>query len=101
MKINLNESLTGFKRTIQHLDGRYVLIQHPADQPIAPSLLFFFRQHFSIKNDFLKIDSMKKIPNQGMISMETHHTGDLIIQFDVEFPSMNFFNDPSILQVNN
>jgi hypothetical protein len=38
MKINLNESLTGFKRTIQHLDGRYVLIQHPSDQPIAPSL---------------------------------------------------------------
>jgi DnaJ family protein A protein 2 len=37
MTINLNESLTGFKRTIQHLDGRYVLIQHPADQPIAPS----------------------------------------------------------------
>ncbi len=41
MKINLNESLTGFKRTIQHLDGRYVLIQHPPDQPIAPSLCFF------------------------------------------------------------
>jgi len=79
MKINLNESLTGFKRTIQHLDGRYVLIQHPPDQPIAPN-------------------SMKKIPNQGMISMETHHTGDLIIQFDVEFPPMNFFNDQSILQ---
>jgi len=30
--------------------------------------------------------------------METHHTGDLIIQFDVEFPPMNFFNDQSILQ---
>jgi len=42
---------------------------------------------------------MKKIPNQGMISMETHQTGDLIIQFDVEFPPMNFFNDQSILQV--
>jgi hypothetical protein len=40
MTINLNESLTGFKRTIQHLDGRYVLIQHPADQPIAPSWFF-------------------------------------------------------------
>ncbi len=42
---------------------------------------------------------MKKIPNQGMISMETHQTGDLIIQFDVEFPPMNFFNDQLILQV--
>jgi DnaJ-class molecular chaperone len=79
MKINLNESLTGFKRTIQHLDGRYVLIQHPPDQPITQ-------------------DSMKKIPNQGMISMETHHTGDLITHFDVEFPPMNFFNDPNVLQ---
>ncbi|CAF1277552.1 unnamed protein product [Adineta steineri] len=79
LKINLNESLTGFKRTIQHLDGRHVLIQHPADQPIAPN-------------------SMKKIENQGMNSMETHHTGDLIIQFDVEFPPMNFFNDINILQ---
>ncbi|UJR38403.1 hypothetical protein I4U23_031072 [Adineta vaga] len=79
MKINLNESLTGFKRTIQHLDGRHVLIEHPPNQPIAPN-------------------AMKKITNQGMINMETHHTGDLIIQFDVEFPPMNFFNDPNILQ---
>jgi len=37
MKINLNESLTGFKRIIQHLDGRYVLIQHSPDQPILPN----------------------------------------------------------------
>ncbi len=48
---------------------------------------------------FFYIDSMKTIANQGMISMETHHTGDLIIQFDVEFPPMNFFNDLNILQV--
>ena len=41
MKINLNESLTGFKKVIQHLDGRYVLIQHPPDQPIIPSLSSF------------------------------------------------------------
>jgi hypothetical protein len=41
MKINLNESLTGFKKVIQHLDGRYVLIQHPPDQPIIPSLSNF------------------------------------------------------------
>ncbi|CAF5162184.1 unnamed protein product, partial [Rotaria sp. Silwood1] len=41
---------------------------------------------------------MKKIPNQGMTSMETHHTGDLIIQFDVEFPPINFFHHPNIIQ---
>ncbi|CAF1612865.1 unnamed protein product [Rotaria magnacalcarata] len=79
MKININESLTGFKRTIQHLDGRHVLIQHQPDHPIIPN-------------------SMKKIPNQGMISMETHHTGDLIIQFDVEFPPISFFQHPNIIQ---
>jgi hypothetical protein len=42
MKINLNESLTGFKRTVQHLDGRFVLIQHPPNQPIIPSLFILF-----------------------------------------------------------
>ena len=47
----------------------------------------------------MNIDSTKKLANQGMISMETHHTGDLIIQFDVEFPPMNFFQDLSMLQV--
>lgn len=36
---------------------------------------------------------MKKIANQGMNSMETHHTGDLIILFDVEFPPIDFFKD--------
>lgn len=50
-------------------------------------------------NVSILIDSMKKIPNQGMISMETHHTGDLIIQFDVEFPPINFFHNPNIIQV--
>jgi DnaJ-class molecular chaperone len=42
---------------------------------------------------------MKRISNQGMNNMETHHTGDLFIQFDVEFPPMNYFNDTNILQV--
>jgi DnaJ-class molecular chaperone len=42
---------------------------------------------------------MKRIANQGMNNMETHHTGDLIVQFEVEFPPMNFFKDPMILQV--
>ena len=42
---------------------------------------------------------MKRIANQGMTNLETHHTGDLIIRFDVEFPPMNFFTDPVLLQV--
>jgi len=79
MKINLTESLTGFQRLITHLDGRQVLIQHPSDQPIAP-------------------DTFKRISNQGMISMENHHTGDLIIQFEVEFPPANFFNNSTLIK---
>lgn len=42
---------------------------------------------------------MKRIANQGMTNLETHHTGDLIIRFDVEFPPMNFFTNPILLQV--
>jgi len=79
MKINLAESLTGFERIIKHLDGRNVLIKHPPDQPIRP-------------------DSFKRVSKQGMISMETHHTGDLIVHFDVEFPPANFFNNPSLIK---
>ena len=36
-----------------------------------------------------------------MVNMRTHDSGDLIIQFDVEFPPINYFNDTNILQVNN
>jgi len=33
-----------------------------------------------------------------MINMRTHDTGDLIIHFDVEFPSDKFFTDPHVLK---
>jgi len=79
MKINLAESLTGFERIIKHLDGRNVLIKHPPNQPILP-------------------DSFKRVNNQGMISMERHHTGDLLIHFDIEFPRANFLNDPNLIK---
>jgi DnaJ-class molecular chaperone len=103
MKINLSESLTGFKRLVEHLDGRSVVIQHPADQPIVPGESFegcaFEQRCHTCCPSLRRLGSMKRINNQGMINMETHHTGDLIIEFDVEFPPMNFFNEPHILQV--
>jgi len=35
-KINLVESLCGFQLVITHLDGRKVVLTHPANHPIAP-----------------------------------------------------------------
>jgi DnaJ-class molecular chaperone len=80
------------------MEDLYLFNIHLINQLLRVGFVFF---SFELKINFIGflIDSMKKIANQGMISMETHHTGDLIIQFDVEFPSINFFNDQSILQV--
>jgi len=79
------------------MEDLYLFNIHLINQLLRVGLVFVFE--LKIIFFCVLIDSMKKIANQGMISMETHHTGDLIIQFDVEFPSINFFNDPSILQV--
>jgi DnaJ family protein A protein 2 len=35
-KINLVESLCGFDLVITHLDGRKIVLKHPANDPIAP-----------------------------------------------------------------
>ena len=35
-KINLVESLCGFDMIIKHLDGREIVLKHPANDPIAP-----------------------------------------------------------------
>ena len=39
-KINLVESLCGFQLVITHLDGRKVVLKHPANDPIAPGRIF-------------------------------------------------------------
>jgi DnaJ family protein A protein 2 len=67
-KINLVESLCGFQIVVTHLDGRKIIIKHPPNDPIAP-------------------ETYRCVKGQGMINMRTHDTGDLIIQFDVEFPT--------------
>jgi DnaJ-class molecular chaperone len=33
------------------------------------------------------LETYRCVKGQGMINMRTHDTGDLIIQFDVEFPT--------------
>ena len=78
-KIKLVESLCGFQLVITHLDGRKIVLKHPANDPIAP-------------------ETYRCVKGQGMINMRTHDTGDLIIQFDVEFPNEKFFTDPKLLK---
>lgn len=78
-KINLVESLCGFELVVTHLDGRKIVLKHPANQPIAP-------------------ETYRCVKGQGMINMRTHDTGDLIVQFDVEFPGEKALTDPQVLK---
>ncbi|CAF1170378.1 unnamed protein product [Adineta steineri] len=78
-KINLVESLCGFQLVITHLDGRKIVLKHPASDPIAP-------------------ETYRCVKGQGMVNMRTHDTGDLIVQFDVEFPSDKSQLDPQIFK---
>ncbi|CAF1386185.1 unnamed protein product, partial [Didymodactylos carnosus] len=78
-KINLVESLCGFQFVITHLDGRKIVLKHPPNNPIAP-------------------DTYRCIKNEGMINMRTREHGDLIIQFEVEFPHEKFLTDPAALK---
>lgn len=80
-KINLVESLCGFQLVITHLDGRKVVLNHPANDPIAP-------------------ETYRCVKGQGMINMKTHESGDLIIQFDVEFPTEKSLVDLKVRSFN-
>ena len=79
-QINLLESLCGFQLVITHLDGRKIVLKHPANDPIAP-------------------ETYRSVKGQGMINMRTHDSGDLIVQFDVEFPNEKSLTDPQLLKV--
>jgi len=78
-KINLAESLCGFQFVITHLDGRKLVLKHVANDPIAP-------------------DTYRCLKGQGMMNMRTHDAGDLIIQFEVEFPHEKFLIDPHAIK---
>jgi len=62
-KINLVEALTGFRMIIEHLDKRKLYID---------------------VNEIIKPGSVKKIINEGI----PQDKGDLIIEFDIEFPTI-------------
>lgn len=42
---------------------------------------------FVIESIWFSLETYRCVKGQGMINMRTHDTGDLIIQFDVEFPT--------------
>jgi DnaJ-class molecular chaperone len=42
------------------------------------------------------LETYRCVKGQGMINMRTHDAGDLIIQFDVEFPSEKSLTDAQL-----
>jgi len=69
-KINLSESLTGFSFKLQTLDGRTVLIK-------------------SKKNRIIKPEDILVANGEGMPIYKSNEKGNLIINFEVEFPKKN------------
>jgi len=69
-KINLSESLTGFSFKLQTLDGRTVLIK-------------------SKKNRIIKPEDILVAKGEGMPIYKSNEKGNLIINFEVEFPKKN------------
>lgn len=66
--INLNEALTGFRRTIKTLDNRILVIS-------------------SLPGDFVKPNDVKCILNEGMpMYKNPFEKGRLIVSFNVKFP---------------
>lgn len=98
-KINLVESLCGFQLVITHLDQRKLVLTHPPNDPIAPSKKTSINAFFSFYVFAVFLGTFRCVKGQGMINMRTHETGDLIVQFDVEFPPEKFFSDSQTLKV--
>jgi len=65
--IDLLTALAGGKFAVEHLDDRHLVVE------ILPG-------------EIIKPDALKVIPEQGMPAYRTHHHGQLIISFKVDFP---------------
>lgn len=96
-KINLVESLCGFQLVITHLDGRQIVMKHPANDPIAPGTMHHTDEHSP--RLLSPSGTYRCLKGQGMINMRTHDSGDLIVQFDVEFPTEKSPLDPQAFKV--
>lgn len=70
--ISLTEALCGFQFIVKHLDGRDIVVTHPAGQIIKPG-------------------DVKGIENEGMpLPKSPFEHGNLYIKFDVTFPANQF-----------
>ena len=66
MNISLSESLCGFKKIFEHLDGRKILIE---------------------EMELIKDNQIKVIIGEGMpYKNETYRKGDLLINYKIEYP---------------
>jgi len=70
--ITLTEALCGFNYVLKHLDGRDLVIRHPAGNVVEPG-------------------STKMVPSEGMPRYRSpFEKGELYIKFDVTFPPSHF-----------
>ena len=76
--VNITEALCGFKLVVKHLDGRSLVITHPAGEILSPG-------------------TIKGVPNEGMpIYKNPQEKGNLYIKFDVKFPENNTLSEECI-----
>ncbi|XP_063335700.1 dnaJ homolog subfamily A member 1 [Pelmatolapia mariae] len=81
MNIKLVEALCGFRKTIQTLDNRTLVI---SSQP----------------GEVIKHNDVKCVMNEGMpLYKEPYERGQLIIQFQVEFPEKNWLPEHLMFQL--
>ncbi|TNN86878.1 DnaJ subfamily A member 4 [Liparis tanakae] len=81
MTIKLAESLCGFKKTIQTLDDRMLVIS-------------------SLPGEVIKHSDLKCVQNEGMpMYKEPFEKGQLFIKFEVEFPENNWLPEHLVFQL--
>jgi len=74
MKISLSESLTGFSRSVKTLDNRSIAIT-------------------AVPGEFVQHEGVKVATGEGMpIYRNPFEKGNLIVQFEVEYPSPEWFS---------
>lgn len=68
VQLSLVEALTGFSKQIKTLDGRTLNVSNTTASVVQPG-------------------QESRVPNEGMPNSKTGRKGDLIIKYDVKFPS--------------
>jgi DnaJ family protein A protein 2 len=76
--IGLTEALCGFEFTIQHLDGRYMVIRNPPGNVIKPG-------------------DQRCVEREGMPTYrDPYEKGNLYIKFDITFPPSGFISSDNV-----